>query len=248
MLSTQEQLRYSRQIMLDKIGEQGQLALQKSTVLIVGMGGLGCPVSLYLASAGVGKLLLCDGDQIEITNLQRQILFDDHNIGENKADAAAEKLKSQNHLIDIETIDEMLDDELAEFYLPQVDIVIDCTDNIDTRYLLNRHCLSFKVPLVIGAAAGFDGQTMFVDPKVDSACYQCVFPKTESPIENNCQTVGVIGPILSVIGGIQALNAIKWITGLNVAVNQLALFDGLSQEWQLFKVKKSKHCPACHHS
>lgn len=245
MLTTQEQLRYSRQIMLNKVGEKGQQALQQSSVLIVGIGGLGCPVSMYLASAGVGKILLCDGDDIELTNLQRQILFDDSNIGNNKADAAAEKLRAQNPYINIETIDEMLDEELAQFYFPQVDIVIDCTDNMQTRYLLNQQCLALGVPLIIGAATGFDGQTMFVDPSQNSACYQCVFPKTDSEPVENCQTLGIIGPLLGIIGGVQALNAIKWITGMAVTINQLSIFDGESLQWQQFGVKKSSTCPAC---
>jgi sulfur carrier protein ThiS adenylyltransferase len=245
VLTTQEQLRYGRQIMLDKIGEAGQQALQRSTVLIVGLGGLGCPVSLYLAAAGVGKIILCDGDRVEVTNLQRQVLFNDQNIGENKADAATDRLKLQNPYIDVEPIDEMFDDELAKFYLPQVDLVIDCTDKLNSRYLINQQCLAFKVPLVIGAATGFDGQSMFVEPSTKSACYQCVFPKKNTETVENCQTLGIVGPVLSIIGGIQALNAIKWLTGLNVTTNQLSLFDGLSQQWQQFKVKKSDTCPAC---
>ncbi len=245
MLSTQEQLRYGRQIMLNTIGEEGQLALRNAKVLIVGLGGLGCPVSLYLAAAGIGQLFLCDGDHIEITNLQRQVLFDEQDIDQNKADVAAEKLKKLNHLVDIEVIDEMFDAELAQYYLPQVDLVIDCTDNMPTRYLLNQHCLLANVPLVIGAATGFDGQTMFIDPSSNTACYQCVFPDTQATQGENCQTLGILGPVLSIIGGMQALTAIKWLTGLPVNNNQLSLFDGLSQEWQHFNLSKQPDCIAC---
>ena len=247
MLSTQEQLRYGRQIMLNNIGEEGQLALRNAKILIVGLGGLGCPASLYLAAAGIGQLLLCDGDHVEVTNLQRQILFDEQDIGQNKADVAADKLKKLNHFVDIEVIDEMFDQELAKYYLPQVDLVIDCTDNMSTRYLLNQQCLSANVPLVIGAATGFDGQTMFVDPSSNSACYQCVFPDTQSTQAENCQTLGILGPILSIIAGMQALTAIKWLTGLPVKSNQLALFDGLNQVWQQFNLAKQDDCQACSH-
>lgn len=245
MLSSQEQIRYSRQIMLSHIGEQGQQALQQAKVLIIGLGGLGCPVSLYLAAAGVGQLILCDGDSIELTNLQRQVLFTEHDIGQNKADVASEKLAQQNHNIDIEVVDEMFDDELANYYLPQVDLVIDCTDSMAARYLLNRHCLAHQKPLVVGAATGFDGQLVFVNPKESSACYQCIFPKADSAPVDNCQTLGIIGPLLSIIGGMQALTAIKYLTGLPTQTNQLSLFDGLSQQWQHFTLTKQANCPAC---
>ena len=232
MLSPQEHIRYGRQIMLKDIGEQGQLALQRATVLIVGMGGLGCPVSLYLASAGVGKLLLCDGDHIEASNLQRQILFTPEDINHNKAEVATQKLSEQNPLIDIETIDEMFELELAEEYLPEVDLVIDCTDSINARYLLNKLCHQYQKPLIIGAATGLDGQTMLIKPEEYSACYQCVFPKQdEAPVEN-CQTLGILGPVLAIVAGMQALTAIKHLTGLATNSNQLQLFDGMSQQWQ----------------
>ncbi|WP_286265093.1 HesA/MoeB/ThiF family protein [Thalassotalea atypica] len=245
MLTNQEQLRYGRQIMLDNVGEQGQIALQQATVLIVGVGGLGCPVSLYLASAGIGKIILCDGDDIEITNLQRQILFTEQDIGNNKAETAAEKLNAINHHIDIEVIDEMFDHELAQYYMPLVDIVIDCTDSMKARYLLNSASIQHQTPLIIGAATGLDGQTLVIDPEQRSACYQCVFPKADETPVDNCQTLGILGPVLSIVGGMQALSAIKWLVNMPVAINQLSLFDGLNQQWQHFKVTPQADCPAC---
>lgn len=245
MLSSQEHIRYSRQIMLNKIGEQGQLKLQQSTVLIVGLGGLGCPVSTYLASAGVGRLILIDGDDIEASNLQRQVLFTPDDIKHNKAETAKTTLEQQNPLIDIEAIDEMFDKELAESYLPEVDLVIDCTDNIATRFLLNQVCHQFEKPLIIGAATGFDGQTMLIDPLSKSACYQCVFPDTENVPTENCQTLGILGPVLAIIAGMQSLTAIKLITGNIVQHNQLMMFDGLSQQWRAIKVSKQSHCSCC---
>lgn len=246
MLTTQEQLKYSRQIMMDKIGEQGQIALRSAKVLIVGVGGLGNPVSLYLAAAGVGTLYLADGDNIELSNLPRQIQFSEENINQNKADIAAEKLNAQYPDSEIEAIDEMLDQELCDYYLPQVELVLDCSDNITTRYLINQACVTHKVPLVVGAATGFDGQQLVIDPRdKNSACYHCLFPSSEKAPTNNCQTIGVLGPVLAIVAGMQALQAIKLLTGNNAQINQLSLFDGLSNQWQQFKMKKQENCSVC---
>jgi len=246
VLTTQEQLRYSRQIMLKKIGIQGQLKLRKASVLIVGMGGLGNPVSMYLAAAGIGKIIIADGDSVDITNLQRQVLFNEQDLNINKADRASEKLQQQNSDVDIEVIDEMIDHELCQFYLPQVDVVVDCTDNIATRYLLNRSCLEHKKPLIVGAATGFDGQQLVVDPRDEqSACYQCLFPENKQAPANNCQSVGIIGPVLAIIAGMQALQTIKLIADIPIQVNQLNIFDGFNNQWQQMTLKKQPKCLAC---
>lgn len=250
MLTRQEQLKYSRQIMIDKIGEQGQLALRNAKVLIVGVGGLGNPVSLYLAAAGVGTLYLADGDNIELSNLPRQIQFSEQDINHNKADIAAEKLNSQFPDSNIEAIDEMLDQELCDYYFPQVDLVLDCSDNIQTRYLINQACVQYKTPLVIGAATGFDGQQLVVDPRNEnSACYHCLFPESIKAPKNNCQTQGILGPVLAIVSGMQALQAIKLLTANdtqnNVQINQLNLFDGLNNQWQQFNMKKQDNCSVC---
>lgn len=246
MLTQKEQLKYSRQIMLKNIGEKGQLSLQNANVMIVGMGGLGNPVSLYLAAAGVGNLFIADGDTVDVTNLQRQILFTENDIDNNKADTAAEKLQLHNSDVNIEVIDEMLDSELCDYYFPKMDLVLDCSDNIQTRYLINQHCVNHKIPLVVGAATGFDGQQLVVDPRnQDSACYHCLFPESKNPPENNCQTVGIVGPILAIVAGMQSLQAIKLLTGNTVHINQLNLFDGLSNQWQQFKMKKQDNCTVC---
>lgn len=246
MLSNQEQLKYSRQIMLKKIGSQGQLALRNAKILILGVGGLGNPVSLYLAAAGVGTIFIADGDTIELSNLPRQILFSENDIDENKADAAAEKLQQQFPDVTIEAIDEMFDDELCDYYLPQVDLVLDCSDNIQTRYLINQACVQYKVPLIVGAATGFDGQQLTIDPRDEtSACYHCLFPASEKAPSNNCQTIGIIGPVLAMIAGMQSLQAIKLLTGNNVQINQLNLLDGLANKWQQFNIKKQKTCTVC---
>lgn len=246
MLSNQEQLKYSRQIMLDKIGSEGQVALRNARVLILGIGGLGNPASLYLAAAGVGTLFIADGDKIELSNLPRQILFCEEDVNENKADAAAEKLQQQFPDVTVEAIDEMLDEELCEYYLPQVDLVLDCSDNIQTRYLINQACIVHKVPLIVGAATGFDGQQLTIDPRDEnSACYHCLFPESEKPPANNCQTIGVVGPVLAMIAGMQSLQAIKLLTGNKVQLNQLNLLDGLNNQWQQFTMTKQASCKVC---
>ena len=250
MLTPQEQLKYSRQIMVNKIGTSGQEALQHSKVLVVGAGGLGNPVCLYLAAAGVGTLYIADGDVIEVSNLPRQILFNDADIKSNKADCVAKKLQHQFPDVNIEAIDEMLDKEQCDYYIPQVDVVLDCSDNMPTRYLINSACVEHKTPLVIGAATGYDGQQLVVDPRdASSACYQCLFPDSMKAPANNCQTIGILGPVLAIVAGVQSLEAIKLLTGAvdnhNAKINQLSLFDGLSNSWQQFKFKKQKNCKVC---
>jgi sulfur carrier protein ThiS adenylyltransferase len=246
VLTTQEQLKYSRQIMLPQIQQSGQVSLRNAKVLIVGVGGLGNPASLYLAAAGIGTLYLADGDTVELSNLPRQIQFSEQDINENKADVAAEKLSQQFPDCHVEAIDDMLDQTLCDYYLPQVDLVLDCSDNIATRYLVNEACVTHKVPLVVGAATGFDGQQMVIDPRDNnSACYHCLFPSAQKAPAQNCQTIGVVGPILAIIAGMQSLQAIKLLTGNNAQINKLNLFDGLSNQWQQFNMKKQKKCTVC---
>ncbi len=246
MLTVKETLRYSRQIMLPKIGEAGQLRLTHSKVLIIGLGGLGNPTALYLAAAGVGSLLLIDGDTIEVSNLPRQILFNDDDIGLSKVAVAAQKIARNNPDIVVEEIDEMLDQSLADYYIPQVDVVIDCSDNFATRQLINRHCIEHQVPLIIASATGFDGQLLMVDSNIEnSACYHCLYPEQDKEPAQNCQTLGILGPVLAIIAGMACLQAIKQLSGLPMQLNQLSLFDGLSNQWQQFSFKKQPQCPVC---
>jgi len=232
--------------MVKDIGEDGQLRLRNASILIVGMGGLGNPVSLYLNAAGIGNLYLTDDDQVDITNLQRQIMFTEGDVGINKSDTAKLHLEKRNSNTNIEAVDERLDQELCDYYFPLVDLVIDCTDNIATRYLLNKNALAYSVPLIIGAATGFDGQAMFINPNIDdSACYQCLFPESNQAPVDNCQTIGIVGPVLSIIAGSQALMAIKHLAGLTIETNQLTLFDGRALSIQKLKVNRQPKCPAC---
>ena len=252
MLSTHEQLKYQRQIMLAKVGEQGQLALRNAKVLVVGLGGLGNPVAMYLSAAGVGELFLADGDAVDESNLQRQILFTPKDVGKNKAEIAAQQLRTQNPDVDIETIDEMLDEETAAYYCSIVDIIIDCTDNIDIRFILNKCCFTQNKILISGAATGFDGQCFILNrqtkERTKQGCYQCLIPSKEDAPVLNCQTAGIVGPVLGIIGSMQALMCIKAIIGLKVPTHQLMVFDGLFQQWQEFKMTANKQCPVCRKS
>jgi sulfur carrier protein ThiS adenylyltransferase len=247
MLSQQEQLRYSRQILVKSIKKTGQLKLLNATVAIVGIGGLGNPAALYLAAAGVGKLILIDDDQVEITNLARQVLFSEDDCQSSKVQAAVDKLQQQFPDIAFEAIEDRLNSDNIADYLNSADVVLDCSDNLPTRYLINQYCVTQKIPLVIGAATGFDGQHLIVDSSNEqSACYHCLFPADQKQPVQNCQTIGIIGPVLAVIGGMQALSAIKILTNNLAQINQLSLYDGLSNQWQQFKLSKLPHCPVCH--
>ena len=228
MLTQQEKLRYSRHLLHHEIGEQGQLKLRQASVLVIGLGGLGCPAATYLAGAGIGRLILADGDTLDITNLQRQVLFQEVQIGENKASAAEQQLTKLNSDIEIEVIDEMLDEELLAYWLEEADIVLDCTDHLAIRYTINRLCVKAEVPLIMASAIGFDGQLMVYLPEDNAACYECLFPNMTQSINQNCNNSGVAGPVLGILGSKQALIAMNWIMGKPVSSNVFYVFDGLT--------------------
>lgn len=243
MLTSNEQLRYSRQLLLKGFSETEQLQLKNAKVLIVGLGGLGNPVAMYLAATGVGQLILADGDNIDVTNLQRQVMFHTEQVGENKAEIAFQHLTKLNPEIDIEVIDEMLDDEQLDYYASEMDLIIDCTDNLSTRYAINLACVNHKTPLISGAAIRFEGQLFVINPTADDyACYECFYPKDKGEPALNCSTAGVLGPVLGVIGSMQALEAIKLLTKKQTSANKIKLFDGLSGQWQEFKIGKRSNC------
>ncbi|WNC67806.1 HesA/MoeB/ThiF family protein [Thalassotalea nanhaiensis] len=247
MLSNQEQLRYSRQLLLNGFDEQQQLALKNSSVLIIGAGGLGNPAALYLAGAGVGKIIIADGDCIDVSNLQRQVIYQHTNVGDNKAEITCEHLRGLNQEIDIEAIDEMIDSESLDYYLPEIDLVLDCSDNLSTRYLINEKCIEYKTPLLSAAAIRFEGQLMFINPLAsDYCCYECFYPKNKGEPSLNCSTAGVLGPILGIIGSMQALQAVKYLIGKSVNSNQVMLFDGLAMQWQTFNITKNTNCSCSH--
>lgn len=247
MLSDEQLLRYSRQIMLSEVEIAGQERWRNSRVLIVGVGGLGCPAALYLASAGVGTLVLADDDKVELTNLQRQILHTTDRIGVNKVDSAEQALKAINPDVEIVPLAKRLrEDELIEEVV-KADIVLDCCDNFSTRYAINRACFEAGVPLVSGAGIRFEGQLTAFDPRrSDSPCYQCLYPDMAEDEQLSCARSGVFAPLVGMIGSAQAAEALKMLAGIGESVvGRLLLLDGLHMQWRSLKLSKREGCPVC---
>ena len=246
MLTDQQTLRYSRHLLLEQIGEQGQLALTHSKVLIIGVGGLGSPAALYLAAAGVGELHLADGDDIELSNLQRQIVFSEFDVGESKVEAAERRLSELNSDIELVLHPEHVNENTLADLVADMDVVLDCTDNFKTRHLINCACQLAQVPLVSGAAIRFEGQLCVFDFKNQpSPCYNCLYPQGGQEPQMNCANSGVVGPVLGVVASLQALSAMKLIIGLPVAHGVLQLFDGLNCDWQKFNLPQRHDCSVC---
>lgn len=244
-LNDQQFMRYSRQLMLGEVAEAGQLKLKQAKVLIIGMGGLGTPAAQYLAGAGIGHLTLVDFDEIELSNLPRQILYAEHDLGEAKVIAAAERLAEINSDIEVIAINEKLDEAALVKHIAKADLVLDCCDNLNTRYAINAQCRELKIPHVSGAAIGFDGQLAFFEHSESSApCYRCLFPEG-SEQQLNCASAGIIGPVVGMIGAMLALVAIEYLLGMAVNNNELRCFDGRSLSWQTWKITKDPHCPCC---
>jgi sulfur carrier protein ThiS adenylyltransferase len=246
MLNDAELLRYSRHLLLEEVGETGQLALKNAKVLIIGMGGLGSPASLYLAAAGIGHLVLSDFDTIDVSNLQRQITYQSDDVGESKVEVTKRKLQQINPEIKVRSINKAMAAEQLTMELTMADLVLDCTDNMESRQLINKACVDAKVPLIVGAAIRFEGQLMFFDhSEADSPCYHCLFPSSEEQTLN-CSNSGIIGPVVGTIGTLQALEVIKYFVGLPSGIkNKLKLFDGKTLDWQTFVINKDPKCKVC---
>lgn len=242
-------LRYSRHILLPQIEYEGQDKLVNSHALIVGAGGLGSPVALYLAAAGVGTLTICDFDVVDLTNLQRQIVHTTSAVGVNKALSAQATLLAINPEIAVNTVCEKSSETDFEKLITQVDVVIDCSDNFSTRYLLNRLCVQLKKPLVSGAAIGFEGQVTVYDMRsVLSPCYHCLFPDNGEDSDLRCATNGVFAPLVGMIGTCQAAEALKILMGIGDSLQgRLLLLDALSMEWRTIKLSKDPACTVCGH-
>ena len=241
-----ELLRYSRQIMLPDFDIAGQEALNAARVMIVGIGGLGSPAALYLGAAGVGSLVLCDDDRVELTNLQRQIAHSTVNLGENKARSAKATIAGINPHIDVSIIDQRLDAAGLRMAMNDVDVVLDCTDNFDTRYAINDICWRSGVPVVSGAAIRWEGQISVFDPHSPGApCYRCLYP-TGDAAALNCADNGVIAPLVGIIGTCQALEAIKYIAGVGeTLVGYVLYLDSKYMDWRKLKLDRREHCPVC---
>ena len=237
--------RYSRQICLPRIGTKGQARLAKANVFIVGMGGLGSPVALYLAAAGVGRMRIADFDQVDESNLQRQIIHSQRDIGELKAQSAANSLRAINPEIEIETLDYSLDYTDFLEHSQDIDVLIDCTDNFPSRFELNEVSLKTNTPLVSGAAIRWEGQVTTFDPRdKKNPCYQCLYP--DKNIESaTCSNEGVVAPLVGIIGTMQVMEAINILLGDGQLPGIVWLFDGTSMAWQKMKLPKNPACPAC---
>ncbi len=240
-------LRYSRHILLPQIEYERQRKLTESHALIVGAGGLGSPVALYLAASGVGKLTICDFDHVDLTNLQRQIIHTTESIGINKAVSAQQTLYEINPEVTIQTIQQKSTEaELSEL-VKVADVVIDCSDNSDTRYALNRQCLVNKKPLVSGAAVKFEGQiTVYDFTNKESPCYHCLFPDNGSEADMRCSENGVFSPLVGMIGTTQAAEALKLLMNIGESLQgRLVLLDTLSMEWRTIKLARDPACAVC---
>lgn len=240
--------RYSRHLILPQIDVAGQQALLDSRVLIVGAGGLGSAVALYLAAAGVGQINIADPDAVELSNLQRQILHGTADIGRPKSDSARDRLSALNPEISINPLPSALEGEELVRAVADVDLVIDGSDNFPTRFSVNSACVAAGKPLVSGAAIRFEGQIYSFTPgRGDSPCYRCLYRQDGQPQEA-CEDAGVLGPLVGVIGSLQAVEAIKLLTGIGQSlVGRLLLFDALKLEWRELKLSRDPGCPACGH-
>ncbi|MBE7376312.1 molybdopterin-synthase adenylyltransferase MoeB [Pseudomonas lopnurensis] len=246
MLSDEELLRYSRQILLKQVDVEGQLRLKQSRVLIVGLGGLGSPVALYLAAAGVGELHLADFDTLDLTNLQRQIVHDNRSLGLHKVDSAMARLEALNPQVRLVPHRSGLDADSLGAAVAGVDLVLDCTDNFGIREAVNAACVAAKKPLVSGAAIRLEGQLSVFDPRdAASPCYHCLYGHG-SEAELTCSEAGVIGPLVGLVGSLQALEALKLLAGFGEPlVGRLLLIDAFSSRFRELRVKRDPACAVC---
>lgn len=240
-------LRYSRHLLLDEFDIDGQARLAASHALIVGLGGLGSPVALYLAAAGVGHITLVDGDTVDLTNLQRQIAHSTARVGQRKVDSAAAAMQAINSDVAVQTIGERADVVLLDRLVAASTLVVDCSDNFATRHAVNRACVTHRKPLVAGAAIRFDGQLSVYDLRNDkSPCYACVFPPDAAVEEAQCSVLGVFAPVVGTIGTLQAHEALKLMAGIGSSLaGRLLMFNGMATTFDQVKVARDPHCQVC---
>lgn len=246
-MNDQQLLRYSRHILLDEIGIEGQERLLASQVLVIGAGGLGSPVALYLGSAGVGRITVVDHDTVDATNLQRQIAHTLARVGHAKAASVQTAVAAINPDVVVRTLVQRADAELLNALVPEADVVIDCTDNFLTRQAINRACVAHRKPLVFGAAIRMDGQLSVFDPReADSACYACVFPPDCAVEEAQCATMGVLAPLVGIVGTMQATETLKLLCGLGSRLTgRLLMIDGRDMAFNTVKLPRQADCPVC---
>lgn len=239
-------LRYSRHILLPEIGVEGQEALLAARVLVLGAGGLGSPAAMYLAGAGIGTLVLCDNDRVDLTNLQRQILHTAESVGDLKVESGKRTLHRLNPEARVETLALRLEGEVLDEQVALADVVLDCSDNFATRHAVNRACVRYRKPLVSGAAIRFDGQVSVFDLRGDGPCYHCLFPEGEDVEEVRCAVMGVFAPLTGIVGATQAAEALKLIIGCGRPLSgRLLLLDGLAMEWRSIGIVRDPGCTVC---
>ncbi|GKT14836.1 molybdopterin-synthase adenylyltransferase MoeB [Acidovorax sp. SUPP2522] len=243
-------LRYSRHIMLDEIGIEGQERILAAHALVIGAGGLGSPAALFLASAGVGRITLVDDDVVDLTNLQRQIAHTTERVGDSKVHSAAQALQALNPGVRVDAVQARADKEWLDEWVGQATVVLDCSDNYATRHAVNAACVAHRTPLVTGAAIRFDGQITVIDPRHPQApCYACIFPPDSAFEEAQCATLGVFAPMVGIIGAMQAAEALKLIVGFGESLaGRLSMLDGRSMEWTVMKIPRHGHCRVCSHA
>lgn len=246
-LNDAQLMRYARHILLDEFGIEAQERISAARILIVGAGGLGSPAGFYLAAAGVGHISLVDDDEVELSNLQRQILHSTPRVGVNKAQSGQQTLQALNPTICIEPLSSRLDDAALNRLVPQHDLVLDCTDNFATRHAINRAAVRHRVPVVSGAGIRFSGQISVYDLRdAQAPCYHCLFPEADDVEELRCATTGVLGPLVGMVGCIQAAEALKVLGGFGEPlVGRLLSVDALSMQWHTVRFKKDPDCAVC---
>jgi len=244
-LNDDELSRYSRQILLPEVDYAGQLTLAQSHAVIFGLGGLGSPAALYLAAAGIGTLTLVDFDQVDDSNLQRQIVHREANVGQNKVASAQANLQALNRHIHINTISERLTAQETLKLIQTAQVVLDCTDNFESRFLLNQSCFQAKMPLISGAAIRWEGQLSTYDfRQKNSPCYQCLYPKSSTQ-ETSCSHNGVLSPVVGMVGSMQAIEAIKALLNLPTLMGKLMIIDAYTMNIRTLNLKKDSNCPLC---
>ncbi|MFZ5511930.1 MAG: HesA/MoeB/ThiF family protein [Pseudomonadota bacterium] len=246
-MNDQQLLRYSRHILLNQLGIEGQEKLLAARALVVGAGGLGSPAALYLAAAGIGTLVLCDGDTVDLTNLQRQVLHHTRDVGRPKARSGRDTLALINPEVEVIALEQRLEGEALEAQVAAADVVLDCSDNFATRHAVNRACVKHRKPLVSGAAIQFDGQVAVFDlRRPENPCYNCLFPEGADVEEVRCAVMGVFAPLTGIIGTTQAAEALKLVAGCGQSLNgRLLLLDGLNMEWRSIQLAKDPGCAVC---
>ncbi|MBP6850076.1 MAG: molybdopterin-synthase adenylyltransferase MoeB [Rhodoferax sp.] len=240
-------LRYSRHILLDEVGIDGQERIGAAHALVIGAGGLGSPVALYLGSAGVGRITLIDHDTVDLTNLQRQIAHTTARIGQPKVTSARDAITAINPDVAVEVVQQRADDALLDQWVPQASVVLDCSDNFQTRHAVNAACVRHRKPLVSGAAVRFDGQVSVYDSRDGTCpCYACVFPPDADFEEVRCATMGVFAPLVGIIGTLQAAEALKLLCGAGRSLaGRLLMLDGRTMEWTELSLPRDASCPVC---